>query len=185
MVSLKQVIQPVILVVLIGAFVLAIVSAVNPANAASTTKSHMTTQEAPTDMTSDDQKLIDSIDSEHSLTEMDDGKTVTLSRDEYMAVKLVENPTTGFRWQIDSPSPLPPTLRLVKSLYLRPSATTADGRRLVGVPGHHIYVFQATIPPPTAAVHLDPVTVTLGYRRPWLPPTDPPAQTFTFNVRFG
>ncbi len=39
------------------------------------------------------------------LTEADDGKTVEVGRGEQLGIRLSENPTTGFRWEIDKNNP--------------------------------------------------------------------------------
>jgi inhibitor of cysteine peptidase len=71
-----------------------------------------------------------------TLTQTDNGKSITLKLNQTLVISLRENPTTGFQWAID-PFPLS-LLLLTASQY---SSTSQPG--LVGGGGQRILTFQA------------------------------------------
>lgn len=71
-----------------------------------------------------------------TLTQADNGKSITLQVNQTVVIALNENPTTGFQWAIDSsPDPL---LLLTASQYLSPSQPG-----LIGGGGQRILTLQA------------------------------------------
>ena len=100
------------------------------------------------------------------VTEKDGGKTVQMSADQPLFVRLPSNPTTGYTWTLTA-NPAP--LALIKSDF----APDITKNRVVGAGGTQILQF--------AAKDAGTATISLGYRRPWEKDT-PPARTFTVTV---
>jgi inhibitor of cysteine peptidase len=59
-----------------------------------------------------------------TVTPADDGKSVVIGVGDLLRVELEENPTTGFRWEIDQ---LPPLIQLQQCSYLRNPETSIGG----------------------------------------------------------
>ena len=70
-----------------------------------------------------------------TIIQADAGKSVTVSLGETVAISLDENPTTGFRWELEPGNDA--TLELVSSEYL-----AVPGDR-VGGGGRHLWKFNA------------------------------------------
>lgn len=72
------------------------------------------------------------------MTELDEqanGRRVAVRRGGELVLRLEENPTAGFRWQLDTPGA--PTLSLRRDTYEPPA------RGHAGAPGHHLWIFRA------------------------------------------
>jgi len=80
-----------------------------------------------------------------SLDERANGQRVALPVGSEMVLRLEENPTTGYRWQMDSPGS--PALKLAADRYEAPE------RGKAGAPGHHVWSFRA-VAPRSGIVHL-------------------------------
>jgi inhibitor of cysteine peptidase len=100
------------------------------------------------------------------VTDKDDGKTVQMSVDQALFVRLPSNPTTGYSWTLTA-NPAP--LALIKSDF----APDAAKNGVMGAGGTQILQF--------AAKDTGTATISLGYRRPWEKDT-PPARTFTVTI---
>jgi inhibitor of cysteine peptidase len=72
-----------------------------------------------------------------SLTEEDAGRSVTVTAGDEIAITLAENPTTGYRWTIDS---ITSELTLMSSEF----ATPPDGR--AGAGGRRTILLHAVRP---------------------------------------
>lgn len=73
-----------------------------------------------------------------TLTQADNGKTVTIRPDEIVEIMLTENPSTGFRWSLVRDND--ENLDLLTSDYIPP---TGPG---VGGAGQHVWKFKAKEP---------------------------------------
>jgi inhibitor of cysteine peptidase len=99
------------------------------------------------------------------INESSNGHEIVLPIDQTLEICLHENPTTGFRWSLESKGE--PALVFVKDFFK--SAADTPGRG-----GNHHWQFQ------TAQVGLG--TIELSYRRSW-EKEKIPSQTFTLRVR--
>jgi len=117
------------------------------------------------------------------LTDKDNGQTIRVAVGQTIGIKLKENRTTGFGWAIESksdptthgPKAVSKHLELLTDKSLK-STASMGGRRLIGAPGEHVFMFRAK------SVGSDVIYLT--YRRPWLPAsTTDPAQTYEVNVQ--
>lgn len=100
-----------------------------------------------------------------TLTESDDGKTVTLNKGDALVIKLDGNPTTGYGWQLSD---------------FDQSVLKSDGdpdyksdSLMTGSGGRYTYHFTAGDP--------GEVVLTFSYLRSWEKDT-PPYKTFTVTV---
>jgi inhibitor of cysteine peptidase len=89
-------------------------------------------------------------DARTTLTEADDGKSVTLKQGETVAVTLAENASTGYRWAVDGADAALVTVRDPQASY--PSGAVGSG-------GSVTWTFVAKAPGST--------TVTLKRWRQW------------------
>jgi inhibitor of cysteine peptidase len=71
-----------------------------------------------------------------TITEADAGKTVTVSPGGTVAISLDENPTTGFRWELEPGNDA--TLELLSSEYIAPAPGST-----VGGGGRRLWTFKA------------------------------------------
>ncbi len=76
--------------------------------------------------------------SDNTLTNTDNGKTLTLKPGQTLTLRLAENPTTGYRWSI--PALNSHVLQLIEDRF-DPSGSTA-----IGSGGQRILTFQAQQP---------------------------------------
>lgn len=83
-------------------------------------------------------------------------------------ITLVENPTTGYTWDMT----IPEGLTLVSDEFIAPD-TMVDGEPMVGVPGTHVWLIQGDEP--------GEYVVEGKYIQPWEPDAEP-AETFTLEV---
>jgi inhibitor of cysteine peptidase len=85
------------------------------------------------------------------VNEEQDTATVTVRRGNSIAVRLQENPTTGFTWNLTTS----PGLQIVSDSYI-PSDTTG---KLIGSGGTHVWEISA--------LSVGGQTIQAVYRRPW------------------
>lgn len=104
-----------------------------------------------------------------SITEADQGHTITLSVGQPLDIKLAGNPTTGYQWELSKTDVA--LLPLVSSSYVRDTSPAA----MVGVGGHYLFRFKAAAP--------GEVPLSLTYRRPWLKEKEEGEKVFTVDVR--
>jgi inhibitor of cysteine peptidase len=108
------------------------------------------------------------VPTEVRLTEDADGTQVRLAVGGTLVVALGSNPSTGYSWAVEEPSPAqleqegPP-------VFEAPEATEP----VVGAPGTEVFTFTA--------VAAGTASLTLVYARPWEEDV-PPEQTFTATV---
>jgi len=88
-----------------------------------------------------------------SFSQADDGKTYSLSLDTEIQLRLPENPTTGFTWNLS----VTPGLSVLNDSYV-PSDTTG---KLIGSGGTHVWFLKAGLAGEQVISGL--------YRRPWEP----------------
>ena len=70
----------------------------------------------------------------HELDEQADGKDVALAIGEELTLTLRENPTTGYRWDVEKPGT--PACELTSDDFVPPSGAAA------GAGGHHRWRFR-------------------------------------------
>jgi inhibitor of cysteine peptidase len=104
------------------------------------------------------------------ITENDTGKTIYLKTGDIFYLRLKENPSTGYSWQLT----LSRGLSLLMDKYYSPDYSKKDGRFIVGVAGFHSWEIK---------------TVARGnqqirgiYKRSWDEDTGN-EQTFKINVK--
>ena len=96
----------------------------------------------------------------------DNGNVIRVNANNDFTITLDSNPTTGYKWEIDSPFDTK-LLKLIGSNYI-PAQTD-----LVGAPGKEKWAFKAIKPGKTI--------ISFNYTRPWEKDT-PPAKTDHFIV---
>lgn len=102
-----------------------------------------------------------------AVSDADNGGTIDILRFRTIRLMLESNPTTGYGWQLISPSDRN-VLRKYYSTYRRPAS------KLIGAGGREEYKFRAMAP--------GVAVIKLVYVRPWERAT-PPAKEFTLTVR--
>ena len=103
-----------------------------------------------------------------TITEANNGQTITLAKGATLAVTLASNPTTGFQWTVD---PIEPS-KLKQTGEPSYVSDCPDGRP--GCGGHQTFTFTAT-----AAGR---ATLRLIYHRSF-EPGKPPADAFEVTVK--
>ena len=99
-------------------------------------------------------------------TDTDNGNTISLTRNSVIKVRLNENPTTGFSWNISAS----PGIQVLSSSYL----SSAPGR--FGAGGTHTWVLKIT---GTGTQQFTGV-----YKQPWMPASRlDSTYKISFNVR--
>lgn len=88
---------------------------------------------------------------EVTVSEADHGRLIELAPDSRIAVRLLENPSTGYRWELESPEDA--VLKLETATY-QPPATSVPGAG-----GIRVFEFRAQF----AGIAL----IRLRLRRPW------------------
>jgi len=104
-----------------------------------------------------------------SVTDADNGKTVTITKGQSLLLKLQSNPTTGYKWAVSSTDRTfgyPASERFVKN---------SDA---VGSGGLQRFTWKTNSPLDLTGTH----KVTLEYKRSWETQAAP-AKTFTFTVK--
>jgi predicted secreted protein len=104
-----------------------------------------------------------------TLTDADDGKTVTLETGKTLKVKLSANATTGYAWRVKS---------VDRTLGQPTISYKADGGGAVGSGGVTTLSWKLTSPLDLVGTH----KVELEYQRPWAE-TAPPAKKFSFTLK--
>jgi inhibitor of cysteine peptidase len=103
------------------------------------------------------------------ITENDDGNSIDLKKGHAFYLKLNENPSTGYSWQLSLSS----GLNLLSNKY-HPFESKSGKNFVVGAGGFHLWRIEA-------AAEGDQQVKGI-YKRPWEPETGR-EQTFTLNVR--
>lgn len=109
--------------------------------------------------------------STRTVTQSDNGSTITLNRHDRLEIQLPGNPSTGYSWQ---------TVK-INSWVLAPlgrptfvsGATGTNGAPLIGAGGTFTMSYEA--------VGVGTCPIELSYTRPWIPETSP-SQTFQITV---
>ncbi len=101
----------------------------------------------------------------HAIDDSWNGREITLAEGETLQISLPENPTTGFRWSIESSGE--PACSLIDSSFEPAGGPPGAG-------GHHRWRF--------AAVRSGQARIALAYGRPWAH-GQAPARTFSVTVR--
>ncbi len=106
-----------------------------------------------------------------TLTVNDDGKTISVTVGDTIAIKLDSNPSTGYGWQVTGIS----TASAVQNgkIEFESPPPPKDGRIRVGQGGTAVITFDA--------VSAGKSTISLEYRRPW-EKGKAPARTFTITL---
>jgi inhibitor of cysteine peptidase len=102
---------------------------------------------------------------ENVYTSSDSGKTLTVSMGETFIVKLPENPSTGYSWNLTAGS----GLEVISDQYVPDSAS----RQIVGSGGYHTWTILASSPGTSAVSGI--------YKRPW-EPASASDERFTLNI---
>lgn len=112
----------------------------------------------------------DTTSQDKMITENDNGNSIDLKKGHTFYLKLNENPSTGYSWQLN----LNRGLNLLSDKY-HPFESSKNGKNfVVGAGGFHLWRIEA-------AAEGDQ-QVTAIYKRPWEPETGR-EQTFTLTVR--
>jgi inhibitor of cysteine peptidase len=101
------------------------------------------------------------------LGESDNGKTADIAPGEMVEIRLPDNPTTGFKWVVASPSQ--PVCEVLPDSEYRPPE-----RPVPGAPGERVWRVRAT--------RSGICDIELHYLRPWQP-AGAAAKRFTLHVR--
>jgi predicted secreted protein len=97
-------------------------------------------------------------------TDRDDGASISLRCGEMFEIRLSENPTAGFRWQVDD---WDRAVLDIRRDEFRPPGTSEHGAG-----GEHRWEFAALAP--------GKISLRLAYGRSW--ESGSPARTFSLNV---
>ena len=97
----------------------------------------------------------------------DNGKTISLKTGDTFILKLQENPSTGYSWQLN----LSQGLRILCDKYIQNPAPQG----IVGVPGTHLWIIKAIT---QGNKHVIGV-----YKRPWITGTSKTVKAFAFNIK--
>ena len=102
---------------------------------------------------------------EQAFDESANGRTIALRPGQTFTIRLTENPTTGFRWQVVSAGA--PSCTLVADRVEPPDP------QIPGRPGHRTWTFRVE--------HAGAAVIELAARRPW-DPGAPAASSFRLDV---
>jgi inhibitor of cysteine peptidase len=103
------------------------------------------------------------------ITEADNGKSISLKNGETFYLRLKENPTTGYSWELN----LSQGLNNISGNYYPPETSNESQQPLVGAGGVHIWEIKATTEGSQQVKGI--------YKRPWEDITGK-EDTFTLNV---
>lgn len=106
---------------------------------------------------------------QQAITEADNGKNISLKNGETFYIRLRENPTTGYSWELN----LSQGLKYISDNYYPPESSTDNKQPLVGAGGVHIWEIKA--------VAAGSQQVKGIYKRPWENITGM-EENFTINV---
>jgi inhibitor of cysteine peptidase len=73
------------------------------------------------------------------ITENDNGKTIIIKKGDALYLKLKENPSTGYSWQLS----LSKGLNMLTNKYYSPESSKKGGRLIVGAAGFHLWEIKA------------------------------------------
>ncbi|UIE36792.1 protease inhibitor I42 family protein [Leptodesmis sichuanensis] len=104
--------------------------------------------------------------SDITLTNADNGKTLTLKPGQTLTLRLPENPTTGYRWSISSLNAQ--VLQLIDDRFESSSAAAIGGG------GQRVLTFQAQQP--------GQISLSLNNRREWQDAASP-LESFTVMIQ--
>ncbi len=103
-----------------------------------------------------------------TLTDKNNGDSISLRIDEEVVIKLESNPTTGYGWILNEKTDTS-IVSMVGSEYVQ----SEEDEELVGAGGHEIFTFKALASGDTAII--------LNYERPW-EEEEEPLETFEINI---
>ncbi|RPJ64569.1 MAG: hypothetical protein EHM20_18255 [Alphaproteobacteria bacterium] len=113
-------------------------------------------------------KLIsDTAGQQKVITEADNGNTMYLKEGQTFILKLNENPSTGYSWQLSRDD----GLNLLWDKYHPWESSEESGNIVIGAGGFHVWKIEA----------MNDGKVKATYKRPWEPETGR-EKTFTLNV---
>jgi inhibitor of cysteine peptidase len=101
------------------------------------------------------------------ITEADNGKTINVKQGNTFILKLNENPSTGYSWQLSLSS----GLKLLSEKYYPSKSSGPNGILIVGAGGYHLWVIEAT--------NKGSQQVEATYKRSW---EQAAGKTFKLNV---
>lgn len=104
-----------------------------------------------------------------SVTDADNGKTVTIAKGQSLLVKLQSNPTTGYKWAVTSTD---------RTFGYPASETFVKNGDAIGSGGLQRFTWKTVSPLDLVGTH----NVTLEYKRPW-ESNVAAAKTFKFTVK--
>lgn len=111
----------------------------------------------------------DTASQDKMITESDNGNTIYIKEGHAFFLKLKENPSTGYSWQLSLSS----GLNQLSDKYYPPETSRTYGRFAIGAAGYRLWEIKA--------VAGGSQQVNAIYRRPWEPVTGK-EQTFKLNV---
>jgi Predicted secreted protein len=94
--------------------------------------------EPSTNVTNNTTEANETIEKGQLITEADSGKTISLKKGENFTVSLREDPSAGYLWKLN----LSDGLSILDDQYIE----GPNPEHLVGVPGTHLWVIEATAP---------------------------------------
>jgi predicted secreted protein len=107
-----------------------------------------------------------------TFTETDNGKTFFLNKNDIVAVSLHENPTTGFRWVVNTTQ----GIGVLKNTFKRPEVIIPPDSPVTGQGGVRTWTLKM--------VQTGLQTFTGIYKQPWMPDNENNIPyTITFNVK--
>lgn len=104
-----------------------------------------------------------------TITEAENGNTIYIKEGQTFIVKLNENPSTGYSWELS----LSKGLGLLSDKYYSPDSSKKGGKPVIGAAGFHSWEIKA--------VDKGSQQVNGIYKRSWEPETGE-GQTFKLNV---
>jgi inhibitor of cysteine peptidase len=110
-----------------------------------------TTENATENLTENDTTVNETMETGMVVTADDNGTNITVKQGENFTVKLQENPSTGYSWQLN----VTEGLSILSDEYIQDPAPEG----YTGVPGNHTWIIQAMEP--------GNQTVDGIYKRPW------------------
>ncbi len=108
-------------------------------------------------------------DNHKTITEADNGNTIHIKEGQTFIIKLNENPSTGYSWELS----LSKGLGLLSDKYNSPESSKKGGKFVIGAAGYHSWEIKA--------VAKGSQQVNGIYKRSWEPETDE-EKTFKLNV---
>jgi inhibitor of cysteine peptidase len=109
------------------------------------------------------------MDNHKTITEADNGNTIYVKEGQTFILKLNENPSTGYSWELS----LSKGLGLLSDKYYSPESSKNSGKLVIGASGYHSWEIKA--------VDKGSQQINGIYKRSWEPETGE-EQTFKLNV---